>query len=67
MIEISNGAGFSSMTQSSGAMVTPIVVGETYLLSISFQNISVDGKIQIECGGKTLSLVPSGFCQLTSD
>lgn len=46
---------FAALTQSSATMVTPIVAGETYVLSYQITNLNVGGKIQIECGGVQLA------------
>jgi len=51
----------SSLTQTSAAMATPIVIGETYLLT--FVGTLSEGNFQITCGGNTLSLIQVGFSQ----
>jgi hypothetical protein len=46
--------GVTTLSQTSAAMVTPLVIGETYLLSFDVTNMTVvDGSLVVTCGGQT--------------
>jgi hypothetical protein len=48
--------GTTALTQTSAAMVTPLVVGETYLLQFT-TSLLIAGSIVISCGGVTLGTI----------
>ncbi len=51
--------GTTALTQTSAAMVTPLVIGETYILEFTVSLLTV-GSIVISCGGVTLGTIDIG-------